>query len=116
MTTRHYSVVESDLSGEPNASTVTLAFRGSTYEVDLTEAEEKKLAKALDPYLKAARKVASGKRVGRRSNVPDTTTEERNRIREWAKTAGYELKDRGRIPKPVMDAYQKAQHEQTQDA
>jgi hypothetical protein len=111
MTTRHYEVVESDLSGEADATTVTFAFKGSLYEVDLTEAEEKKLAKALEPYLKAGRKAAPEKRPARRALVPDTTFEQREKIRAWAKEKGYDLADRGRIPKNVFADYQAAHSE-----
>ncbi|MFD7661329.1 histone-like nucleoid-structuring protein Lsr2, partial [Streptomyces sp. NPDC059788] len=37
-----------------------------------------------------------------------TTVEEREEIREWAREQGYEVNERGRIPKKVKKAYDEA--------
>lgn len=76
------------------------------YEIDLTPDEQKKLEEALKPYLKAGRK--AGKPAPKKRVVPETTAEERDKIREWAKREGYEFAERGRIPKNVMKAYDEA--------
>ncbi|MFJ7280362.1 Lsr2 family protein [Kitasatospora sp. NPDC098663] len=100
------SVVESDLSGEPDAATATFGLGDTWYEVDLTTEERKKLEEALKPYLKAGRK--AGEPTPKKRVVPETTAEERDKIREWAKGKGLEFADRGRIPKKVMKAYDEA--------
>ncbi|MGW2986446.1 histone-like nucleoid-structuring protein Lsr2 [Streptomyces goshikiensis] len=100
------SIVESDLSGKPDAATATFGFGDTWYEVDLTAEERKKLEEALKPYLKVSRK--AGKAATKKRVVPETTPEERDKIREWAKKEGYEFADRGRIPKTVMKAYDEA--------
>lgn len=76
------------------------------YEIDLTADEQKKLEEALKPYLKVSRK--AGQPVPKKRVVPETTAEERDKIREWAKKEGHEFADRGRIPKAVMNAYDEA--------
>ncbi|WP_433855168.1 histone-like nucleoid-structuring protein Lsr2 [Streptomyces kronopolitis] len=101
------SIVESDLSGKPDAATVTFGLGETWYEVDLTAEEQKDLEKALKSYLKVSRK--AGKTTpAKKQVVPETTAEERDKIREWAKKEGYEFADRGRIPKAVMKAYDEA--------
>ncbi|KIF04506.1 hypothetical protein PL81_18450 [Streptomyces sp. RSD-27] len=100
------SIVESDLSGKPDAATVTFGLGDTWYEVDLTAEEKKGLEAALKSYLEVSRK--AGKPAPKKRVVPETTAEEREKIREWAKEEGYEFADRGRIPKKVMKAYDEA--------
>jgi hypothetical protein len=100
------SVVESDLSGKTGASTVSFGFGDSWYEVDLTAEERKELEKTLGTYFKVGRKAP---RPGqKRRNIPETTNEERNAIREWAQKNGYDIAPRGVIPKKIYAAYQEA--------
>lgn len=101
------SIVESDLSGKPDAATATFGLGDTWYEVDLTPEERKKLEEALKPYLKVGRKAGKAAPV-KMQVVPETTAEERDKIREWAKKEGYEFAERGRIPKKVMKAYDEA--------
>ncbi|MER6520047.1 Lsr2 family protein [Streptomyces sp. NPDC001553] len=100
------SIVESDLSGKPDAATATFGLGDTWYEVDLTAEERKKLEEALKPFLKVSRK--AGKAAPKKRVVPETTPEERDTIRAWAKKEGYDFADRGRIPKAVMKAYDEA--------
>ncbi|MER6367136.1 Lsr2 family protein [Streptomyces mirabilis] len=99
-------IVESDLSGKPDAATVTFGLGDTWYEVDLTAEEQKALENALKSYLKVSRK--AGKSASKKRVVPETTAEERDKIREWAKKEGHEFAERGRIPKTVMRAYDEA--------
>ncbi|MEU6261880.1 histone-like nucleoid-structuring protein Lsr2 [Saccharopolyspora shandongensis] len=99
-------VVESDLSGKPDAATVTFGLAGTWYEIDLTDEEKKKLEQVLKTYLTKGRQ-ASEKHEKKRV-VPETTPEEREEIRAWARQKGYEFAERGRIPKNVLAAYDKA--------
>ena len=101
------SIVESDLSGKPDAATQMFGLGDTWYEIDLTAEEQEKLEEALKPYLKAGRKAGKTTPVKKRV-VPETTAEERDKIREWAKKEGYEFAERGRIPKAVMKAYDEA--------
>ncbi|MGW0580167.1 histone-like nucleoid-structuring protein Lsr2 [Streptomyces sp. NPDC002920] len=101
------SIVESDLSGKPDAATVTFGLGDTWYEVDLTAEEQKGLEDALKSYLKVSRKAGKTTPV-KKPVVPETTPEERDKIREWAKKEGYEFAERGRIPKKVMKAYDEA--------
>lgn len=85
---------------------MTFGLGGTWYEVDLTAEEEKALEAALKKYVTVSRK--AGKPTPKRRDVPETTVEERARIREWGKKEGYKFADRGRIPKEVLKAYDEA--------
>ncbi|MEU7156068.1 Lsr2 family protein [Streptomyces chrestomyceticus] len=100
------SIVVSDLSRKPGATTVSFGLGGTWYEVDLSPEEQESLEDALEPYVKVGRK--AGATPVKRRVVPETTPEERERIREWARKNGYEFAERGRIPKKVMKAYDEA--------
>ncbi|MEU9267239.1 Lsr2 family protein [Streptomyces sp. NPDC048251] len=102
------SIVESDLSGKPDAATQTFGLGDTWYEIDLTPEEQKKFEEALKPYLKVSRKAEKTTPAAKKRVVPETTAEERDKIREWAKKEGYEFAERGRIPKKVMKAYDEA--------
>ncbi|MFC4032286.1 Lsr2 family protein [Streptomyces polygonati] len=105
-----------DLTGEESTEidTYTLLVNGAGVEIDLTPDSHDKLMEALSPFLhadgarrvrapgtgrtRAARGQSSGPADGR-----DTAT-----IRAWAKDNGFEVNDRGRVPAPVIEAYEKA--------
>ncbi|OYO14024.1 Lsr2 dimerization domain-containing protein [Enemella evansiae] len=108
MATKHLTV--SDLSGEPGAATVQLALGSERRDVDLTEAERAELDDLLRPYLSAGRRAEQAAPKPNR-DIPVTTAEERAAIRKWARENGFELADRGMIPKEIYRAYVDARAE-----
>ncbi|MFP3397608.1 Lsr2 family protein [Brevibacterium sp. SIMBA_078] len=96
------TILVSDLSGEPEAETVTIGWEAAWYETELTASERAELDKMLAPYIAAGRKA-----VKKPSNrfVPDTTVEEREEIRAWAKREGYDVAEYGKIPNRVYKAF-----------
>lgn len=108
------SVTVSDLSGAPDAETITLGLHDQWHAVDLTEDERAELDELLRPYLavsREARPPVNPKRI-----VPKTTAEERQAVREWARRKGFELNDRGVIPRHVRIAYSEAHPTEVTDA
>lgn len=85
---------------------MTFGLGDTWYEVDLTPEEQKGLEDALKSYVKVSRK--AGKPASKKRVVPETTPEERDRIRAWGKEKGYEFAERGRIPKTLQKAYDEA--------
>ena len=98
-------ILEDDLDGGEATQTVTFGLAGTNYEIDLSDKNADKLAKALDPFVAAARKV--GKTSGRtkKAAVGGPTPAE---IRAWANDNGYEVPERGRIPADVREAFDAA--------
>lgn len=90
--------------------TILFSLDGVAYEVDLTEPNASALRDAFAPYIAAARPVsnrraasASADRGRRRSGQRDYSD-----IRSWAKTNGYQVSERGRVPASVLEAYEAA--------
>jgi Lsr2 len=109
-------VITDDLDGSSGAQTITYSFEGQEYEIDLAEKNLEKLREALKPYLDKSR------RVERQALLPTSTRGTRRRsssgggsgrtdlaeIRTWAQANGYQVAERGRIKKDVIDAYDEA--------
>jgi Lsr2 len=103
-----------DLDGSEAQGTVSFGLDGTAYEIELSQAHAAELREAVAPYLAAARRVVrvSGRRTSVRpvaAPAPARPTrpdrEQVAAIREWARGKGYEVKNRGRIPGAVMEAY-----------
>lgn len=100
------TIYESDLSGKGDAKETHFGFGNSWFEIDLTLDEQTELKALLEPYFEAGRRVLSAQ-TARRRQVPETTTDEREAIRAWAQSNGFDFALRGRIPKRIMSAYDK---------
>ena len=99
-----------DLDGGDADETVKFALDGIQYEVDLSGKNAEKLRDIFAAYVGAGAKVARGGVVvgGRaaRGRGGATADREQNRaIREWAKKAGKDISDRGRIPQEIVDEF-----------
>jgi hypothetical protein len=96
--------MQDDLDGSAADETVSFAYRNTSYEIDLSNANAAALDDALAKYIDAARKVggAAPKRASR--------TRRRNTaaIRQWAESRGIPLAARGRIPATVVEQYHNA--------
>ena len=95
-----------DIDGGKAEQTVRFAFDGHQYEIDLSKKNANALSKALKPYLDSARKVRAPRArasATRRSAQHQVNLSE---VRAWAKSNGYDISDRGRIPAAVMEAFQ----------
>jgi hypothetical protein len=100
-----------DTDGSEAAETVAFQLDGKSWELDLSKKNAKKLRKALEPFVAAARRAGRGSRVRQRgSGGASHTASERDRnaaIREWARRKGHQVANRGRIPASVIEAYEK---------
>jgi hypothetical protein len=96
-----------DLSGAEvpagKGETVSFGLDGTSYEIDLTAKNASVLRKALRPYVEAARPIkARAHRPARTRIAADTRT-----VKQWARANGYEVNDRGRVPKAVLAAFER---------
>lgn len=101
-----------DVDGGTADETVTFGLDGVSYEIDLTSENAAKLRDGLAPWVGHARK-ASGRSTGsgaRASSAPRAARGSSNAqdIRDWAKSNGYTVSDRGRISAEVKAAYDAA--------
>ncbi|HEY5018597.1 MAG TPA: Lsr2 family protein [Streptosporangiaceae bacterium] len=106
MAQRTQIVFTDDLDGGPADTTVSFAVDGTAYEIDLSAAHAEEFRVALQPYVAAARRVgSSSKRAAKagRSGGPNPSA-----VREWAKTEGIKVSDRGRVPAELIVKFQAA--------
>ena len=89
-----------DLDGSDAATTVSFAYNGTQYEIDLNKANEAAFVKAISKYTAVARKV--GRTTAKRST---SDKNELQAIRAWAKESNLKVSERGRIAQVVIDAY-----------
>lgn len=102
-------VLVDDLDGTEATETVTFGLDGSTYEIDLNDANASALREALSGYVGHARKVTGGRRARKSSGgTGGTSTSNTKDVREWAKAQGMEVSERGRISADVQQAYDAA--------
>lgn len=87
--------------------TVTFGLDGTDYEIDLSDKNAAKLRDALAPYVGAGRKVTRGRR-GRRGSASTNLGPSTREVRDWARSNGYQVSERGRIPADVKEAFEKA--------
>lgn len=103
-----------DLDGSTSSDIETVQFSldGVAYEIDLNGTNSAKLRDGLAAF------VASGRRTGGRgkkvrgvktaSSGGGHSKEQSRAIREWARSNGHDLADRGRIPAGVVAAFEEA--------
>jgi hypothetical protein len=108
-------VLVDDLDGGEAEETVSFALDGVSYEIDLSGANAAKLRDAFAAYVGSARRVggraSSGRGAARRQTAPRAAASSGNRtaeIREWARSNGHKVNERGRIPASIVEAYEKA--------
>ena len=99
-----------DLDGSEAEGTVRFGLDGAEYEIDLSAKHAEALRKALARYVESARRQSTGgvrrpTRNSRRNNAGGPNSTE---VREWAKSHGIEVKERGRIPAELVVKFQAA--------
>jgi Lsr2 len=98
-----------DLDGSDAEGTVRFGLDGTQYEIDLNTVHAGELRSILGPYAKAGRKVAgAARRTARNRGMAAANGFSTNEIRDWAKTNGVEIKDRGRVPADVIAKFRAA--------
>ncbi len=98
-----------DLDGTEADGTVRFGLDGAEYEIDLSAEHAQQLRDALARYVGAARRVGGSSRRpargGRRVAGSGLNSTE---VREWAKSQGIEVKDRGRVPAELVAKFRAA--------
>ena len=103
-----------DLDGKKADRTVEFSLDGTSYTIDLSDANAGKLRKALDPFINAGTRVGRAFRPRPRAAgaaAPGRTAGSRDENRRSASgrsSNGHQISERGRIPQSVSDAYRAA--------
>jgi hypothetical protein len=99
-------LLEDDLDGGPADETVRFGLDGVDYEIDLSRQHARAFRREFASFLVHARRAERGQR--RRPARGSSGRRRSGDIRAWAKDAGIEVSDRGRIPASVVAQYQAA--------
>lgn len=105
------TVLVDDIEGteiKDGGETVRFAVDGTQYEIDLSEKNAATMRDTLKFYQDHARKVSGGRRQSSSQSTTRGGKQQLDAIRTWARENGYEVSDRGRIKKQIMQAYEAA--------
>jgi hypothetical protein len=97
-----------DIDGSEAEGTVRFALDGDEYEIDLNAKHTAALRKVLGSYVAVARKGGVSRRPARRARRGAGGGVNSTEVREWAKSQGIEVKERGRIPADLVVKFQAA--------
>ena len=100
-------VLEDDIDGGEADVTVKFSLEGVSYEIDLSAKNANKLRDDFAKYVAAGRRVggrAARGRVGSRGAGRNRSAQ----VREWARSQGLKVSDRGRIPADIVNQYDAA--------
>jgi hypothetical protein len=94
-----------DIDGSPANETIRFGISGAEYEIDLSDEHAKEFRTALEPFIAGARRVTGAARQARssRSSGPAPAA-----VRQWARSAGIKVSDRGRVPDDLIAQFQAA--------
>jgi hypothetical protein len=108
MAQKVHIVLEDDLDGSPASETVTFGLDGKSYEIDLNDKNAGKLREALAAYVGAARSVGGARRGRKPATTATNLGPSAREVRDWARSNGHDVPDRGRIPSDVRAAFEAA--------
>lgn len=96
-----------DLDGE-SVATKTVQFEafGRRYTIDLNDEHANELNAVLSKYASVATEIVAPNRIAAKSI---RTPAELNEIRQWARSEGHNVSDKGRIPESVIRKFEHAQ-------
>jgi hypothetical protein len=97
-----------DLDGSQAEGTVRFGLDGTDYEIDLNAEHAQTLRTALARYVEAARRAPSARRPARAGRRATASGLDSTEVRDWAKTQGINVKDRGRIPAELIVKFKAA--------
>ncbi len=98
-------ILVDDLDGSDASETVLFGLDGATYEIDLNDKHAAALRDALAGYVGHGRKVTTSK--GRKTRATTSGPSARE-LRDWARSNGHQVSDRGRVPAEVREAFEAA--------
>jgi Lsr2 len=110
MAQQHIVQLIDDIDGSPAEETISFAIDGNRYEIDLSPENAAKLRDTLATYVAHGRREAgraprAGAPVRRNGRAARSDREQTQAIREWARSNGFKIGEKGRIPANVLEAY-----------
>jgi len=97
-----------DIDGSPAEGTVRFGLDGTEYEIDLNGEHAQALRQALTRYIDAARRRPGARQPAGSRRRAGAGGVDSTKVRDWAKSQGIEVKDRGRIPAELVVKFRAA--------
>jgi hypothetical protein len=100
-----------DLDGGQADETVTFALDGVEFEIDLSAENAARLRDAFAEFVGHARRTGGRKQRGAGMVVAKTTSNgkpDTQAVREWARSQGETVAERGRVPQALLTSFQEA--------
>lgn len=97
-----------DLTGEQADETIEFGFEGKAYRIDLTRNHAEGFREIMADYVGAAAPIGMAAGKTRRVTGARRSREQTQAIREWARTQGHSVSERGRIPLQIQQAFEQA--------
>ncbi|MFN2537268.1 MAG: Lsr2 family protein [Mycobacteriales bacterium] len=97
---------------EEGTETITFSLDGAAYEIDVCDAHGAELRDAFAPYVGSARRAGRAGAGSRRKTAPGKggagSPDRVVAIREWGRTHGHQVSERGRLSAALVAAYEAA--------
>lgn len=90
-------ILVDDLDGTPAKETVQFSIDGNHFEIDLSEENAREFRAQIRKYSRKGRPMK-----------PMSPKNEASEIRQWAIENGYEINERGRLRRDVIEAYRES--------
>ncbi len=101
-----------DLDGSEGSQTIAFVWRGTSYEIDLSDKNAAKFEKAMSLYVDHARKAgerpADRRTRGSRAGGAAAGGHDTAAIRSWAKEQGVAVNERGRLSRELVAQFEAA--------
>lgn len=97
-----------DIDGSEAEGTVQFGLDGANYEIDLNTKHAEALRKSLARYVQASRKTSASRRPSRSRRSPGPGGASTSEVRQWARSQGIDVKERGRIPAELVVKFKAA--------
>lgn len=92
-----------------NIKPIRVTVGNESWDVYLSAKNAQALRKAIDPFVKSADKASGTIKTTRpRTRRPAAPKRDLETIRQWARSEGIEVKDRGRVAQSVIEQYEAA--------
>lgn len=104
------TILTDDLDGSEATQTITFAYRGTSYEIDLNDEHAHAIDESFAEWVSAARQVAgrSSAAAGPARAASGPKRGDLDAVRAWARENGHQVSDRGRVATRVLEAYDAA--------
>jgi len=101
-------VLEDDIEGGEADETVRFSLDGVSYEIDLSDKNATKLRDDFAKYTGQGRRLGGRSARGRGAGNRGAGRNRSAQVREWARSQGLKVSDRGRIPADILNQYEAA--------